>query len=151
MALRWWEKGLWQICMHHWTVHGKVDFLKFPPHVSAGGPFHNFWSWTQKCILKYFPIFGGPFHNFSSSTQKWNIYIDIFYGVSYNIKHITAISNLSFQWKIEKINIFKWPSGDGKKFMANLHASLDSTWKSRFSRISTSCQLLGGPFNNLWS
>ena len=38
-----------------------------------------------------------PFHNFSSWTQKWKIYIDIFYGVSYNIKHITAISNLHFQ------------------------------------------------------
>ena len=37
MALRWWEKGLWQICMHHWTVHGKVDFPKFPPDVSFGG------------------------------------------------------------------------------------------------------------------
>ena len=40
--------------------------------------------------------FGGPFQNFSSWTQKWKIYIDIFYGISYNIKHITAISNLYF-------------------------------------------------------
>ena len=31
----------------------------------------------------------------------------------------------------------------GKRFMANLHASLDSTWKSRFSQISTRCQLWG--------
>ena len=52
-------------------------------------------------IFHYSPvrslIQGGPFHNFSSWTQKWKIYIDIFYGVSYNIKHITAISNLHFQ------------------------------------------------------
>ena len=75
MVLRWWEKGLCQMSMHHWTVHGKVDFLKFPQDVSFGGPFQNFSSWTQ----------------------KWKIYIDIFYGVSYNIKHITAISNLDFQ------------------------------------------------------
>ena len=27
--------------------------------------------------------------------------------------------------------------------MTNLHASLDSTWKSRFSQISTRCQLWG--------
>ena len=31
MALTWWEKGLWQICMHHWTVHEKVDFPKILP------------------------------------------------------------------------------------------------------------------------
>ena len=30
----------------------------------------------------------------------------------------------------------------GKRFMANLHASLDSTWKSRISIISTRCQNL---------
>ena len=28
MTLTWWEKGLWQICMHHWTKHEKVDFPK---------------------------------------------------------------------------------------------------------------------------
>ena len=32
--------------------------------------------------------------------------------------------------------MFKWPSGDRKRFMANLYVSLDSTWKSRFSKIS---------------
>ena len=47
--------------------------------------------------FKFFPILGGPFHNFWSWTQKWKIYIDIFYGLSCNIKCITAISNLHFQ------------------------------------------------------
>ena len=33
--------------------------------------------------------------------------------------------------------------------MANLHASLDNTWKSRFSKISTYVSLgVVGPFNN---
>ena len=77
MALMWWGKGLWQICMHNWTVHEKVDFPKFPPDTQPGQGYilHNFWSWTQ----------------------KWKIYNDIFYGVSCNIKHITAIWNLYFQ------------------------------------------------------
>ena len=35
MALMWWEKGLWQICMYHWTEHGKVDFPKFPSGVCS--------------------------------------------------------------------------------------------------------------------
>ena len=31
------EKVYRQICMHHWTVHGKVDFPKFPADVSFAG------------------------------------------------------------------------------------------------------------------
>ena len=43
------DNGLWQICMHHWTVHAKVEFQKCPWDVSlAGVSFHNFGSWTQK-------------------------------------------------------------------------------------------------------
>ena len=55
----------------------RIEVNKFS-YVGWGGLFHtfcNFWSWTQ----------------------KWKIYIDIFYRVSYNIKHITAIWNLYFQ------------------------------------------------------
>ena len=50
--------------------------------------------------LKNFPmlVFGGVHSTtFESWTQKWKIYIDIFYGVSCNIKHVTAIWNLYFQ------------------------------------------------------
>ena len=58
----------------------------------------------------------------------------------------------------------------GTRWMANVHASLDSTWKSRFFQISTrywgvysttfdaelrnevtNFPILGGTFNNLWS
>ena len=39
----------------------------------------------------------------------------------------------------------------GKRFMANLHASFNHTWKSGISKISTRCQILGSPFNNFWS
>ena len=31
------KKSLWQICMHHWTVHAKVEFPKFPADVRTGG------------------------------------------------------------------------------------------------------------------
>ena len=30
-------KGLWQICMHHWRVHAKVEFPRFPPDVRTRG------------------------------------------------------------------------------------------------------------------
>ena len=58
--------------MHNWTVHEKVDFPKFPPDTQLG--------------RVYFAQLLIPEH-----TQKWKIYSDIFYGVSCNIKHITAI------------------------------------------------------------
>ena len=37
MALSWWEQCLWQICMHHYTVHAQVEFNKFPPDVKSRG------------------------------------------------------------------------------------------------------------------
>ena len=46
--------------------------------IEGGQSSFNFWSWTQKC----------------------KFCIDIFYGVSCNIKHITAILNLHLQEKI---------------------------------------------------
>ena len=129
MVLSWWGKGLWKIYMHHWTVHAKVAFQKCLPDVTfKGGPFHNFWSWTQ----------------------KWKIYIDIFYGVSYNIKCITAISSLHFS-KENVVNehfqmVLKLM---GKRFMENLHASLDSTCKSSISKMSARCHIQGGSIPQL--
>ena len=87
--------------------------------IPGEGLFHNFWSWTQNWskkfsyvggvysttfdpelrieVKKFSYVGGGLFHNFWSWAQKWKIYIDIFYRVSCNIKHITAIWNLYFQ------------------------------------------------------
>ena len=33
MALRYWGKGLWQNCNHHWTVYIKLEFQ----HLAGGG------------------------------------------------------------------------------------------------------------------
>ena len=46
--------------------------------------------------------------------------------------------------KIYYINISKW-----KRFMAHLHASLESICKSRISKISTRCQNQEGKVNHL--
>ena len=53
-----------------------------------------------------------------------------------------------FNRKQSKLTFSNDPQVMGKRFMANLHASLDSTWKSRFFQISTRCQLWVGTFNN---
>ena len=84
---------------------GKVDFPKFPPDThlgvgwGVGGYIPQLLILNSEMKLKIFQSLGVgfSFNNFSSWTQKWKIYIDIFYGVSYNINHITAISNLYFQ------------------------------------------------------
>ena len=44
MAIMLWGKGLWQICMHHWTVHEKVDFPKFSTRYPAGGVYSTMFS-----------------------------------------------------------------------------------------------------------
>ena len=44
---------------------------------------------------------------------------------------------------MSKLTFSNGPQVVGKRFMANLHESLDSTWKSRFSQVSTRCQLWG--------
>ena len=74
-------KALWHICMHHWRVHAKLELPRFPTDFTTRGSqsSFNFWSWTQKC----------------------KFCTDIFYGVSCNIKCITAISNLHSKEKIQ--------------------------------------------------
>ena len=147
MALSWWGKGLWHICMLHWRVHAKVKFPRFPPDVrtrkgrsiifhhgqakselknvrwdpgqsDGGQSSFNFWSWTQKCKF-FIDIFMG-FPAILSTLQPFQIYID-------NRKY----SKLTFSNGSQLM---------GKRFMAHLHGSLKSTCKSRISKISTTCQ-----------
>ena len=66
------EKHLWQIVMHHWTVHAKEEF-------------QNFSSWVT----------GGSFHIFDPKLRNERFTL-ISFVVSGNIKCITVISNLHF-------------------------------------------------------
>ena len=47
MALSWWGKGYWQICMNHWAVHAKVEFPRFPPDVRTKGVIQSTTTDTQ--------------------------------------------------------------------------------------------------------
>ena len=97
MALSQWEKSVManlHVLLDH-TWNSKIS--KISIRCQIWGSIQQLISWTQKCIQKTFQTWEGPFNNFSSWTQKWKIYIDILYGDSYNIKHITTISNLHFQ------------------------------------------------------
>ena len=114
----------------HWTVHAKVEFQNFPPDVRYWGcPFHNLWSWTENIRFTLISFMGFP--AILSALQPFQICI--------------------FNRKYRKLTFSSSPQLMGKRFMANLHASLDNTYKSRISKLSTRCQILGAPFHNLWS
>ena len=67
-----------------------------------------------------------------------------FMGFPCNIKCITACQICIFnRKKNSKLTFSNGSQLMGKRFMANLHASLDSTCKSRISKISTRCQNWG--------
>ena len=86
-------KQEWDVTIVIPTMHCNVT-----PDVTFGGYIPQLLILNSQMKQKNFPILqGGIFHNFSSWTQKWKIYIDIFYRVCCNIKHITAISNLYLQ------------------------------------------------------
>ena len=70
------------------------------------------------------------------------------------LQYYVHYSYFKFTFSIEKnrkITCSNGPQLMGKRFMAYLHASLDSTCKSRILKISTRCQTPGGPFHNFWS
>ena len=53
------EKSLWQICMHHWPGHAKVEFQKISTTCQIlGGPCCNFWSWPQIWTQTFFQSWG---------------------------------------------------------------------------------------------
>ena len=116
------EKGLWQICMHHWTVHAKVEFQKCPWDVSLAGV-HSTTLDPELRNERFTLISFMGFPAILSALQPFQICI--------------------FNRKYSKLTFSNGPQLMRKRFMANLHASLDSTCKSRISKISTRCYTRG--------
>ena len=130
MALGWWGKGLWQICMHHWTAYAKVEFPRFPPDVRTGRSIPQLLITELRNEFKNFSNHGeSPFHNFWPWTQKWKFGIDIFYGVSSNHGGVHSTHFKSAPWTTENSKFKNFPmvlSWGEKRLFHNLHASLDS-------------------------
>ena len=116
MALTSWGKGLWQICMHHSRVHAKVEFTRFPPDSELEGIHSTTFDAELRNVSFPLTSFMG-FPTILSTLQPFQICI-------YNIKY----SKLTFSHGSHLM---------GKRFMANLHASFESTCKSRIYKIST--------------
>ena len=131
MILSWWATALWQICMHHWRGTSRSKISKIANRCQNWGNQSSFIFWCQ--------------------SQKCKFCIDMFHGFSCNIKCLQ-----SFQMHIYNRKYSKWTfSNDsqlmGNSFIANLHASLESTCKSKISKIATTCQNQGGQSSfNFW-
>ena len=190
--------------MHHWTVHPKVEFHKFPPDVTSWGPIPKLLILNSEMNLNIFPILGvhsttfdpelrnalkifsnhgvhstsfdpelrsefknfsnagwrGQFHNFWSLNAEMHLKvfqilvevhsttIDLelrnerftlisFMGFPAILSTLQPFQIYIFKRKKSKLTFTNGPQLLGKKFMANLHASLNSTCKSRISQIST--------------
>ena len=116
-----------------------------------------------------YTILGGPFHVHSTTFdpelthafqfffQSWGVHSTTFDPELRN-ERFTLISFMGFPAKLNTLQPFQicicnrtnskqtfsnGPQLMGKRFMANLHASLDSTCKSRISKFSTKCQNWG--------
>ena len=145
MALSWWEKGLWQICMHHWTVHAKVEFEKFPPDVRIRGVHSATFDLELKWIWIFFQSWGvhsttiGPelrneLKNFSnpwgsipqlwSWTQIWKFCIDIFMGFPSILSTLQPFQICIFNRKNSKLSFSNGSQLMGKRFMANFACTI---------------------------
>ena len=130
MALKWWEKGFWQIYMHHWTVHVKVEFPRFSPDFRTGGV-HS--------------------ATFDPELRNDRFTLISFMGFPAILSTLQLFQICICNRKNRKFPFSNGPQLNGKRFMANLHVSLDSTCESRIPKISMKCQNWGGQFHNFWS
>ena len=175
--------------MHHWTVHTKVEFPRFPPDVRTRGVHSITFDPEHRNELKKFSILGGihsttfnpelrnEFKIFSNPGGSHSItfYPELrnelrifsnpggvhstsfdpelrnesfalisFMGLPAILSALQTFQICIFNRKNSKLTFSNGSQLMGKKFMANLHASLDSRCKSRFSKISTRCQNQGG-------
>ena len=109
------------IIFHYVKAKYELKNFMWDPDPMGGQSSFNFWCWSQKC----------------------KFCTDIFHGCP------EILSTLQpFQMCIYNRQYSKWTfSNDshliGNRFMANLHASLESTCKSRISKIATRCQNWG--------
>ena len=100
--------------MHHWRVHAKVEFPRWVYSTTFDAELRN-------VSFAFISFMGFP--ALLSALQPFQICI-------YNRKYRTLTFSNGSQLM-------------GKRFMANLHASLESVCKSRISKISTRCQNWG--------
>ena len=139
MTLSWWATALWQICMHHWRVHANIEFTRLPPDIRTG----------RGSIIFHHVQAKSELNNFRGDPVSLAL-------ISFMGFHAISSALQPFQMCIYNRQYSKWtfPNDSqlmGNSFMANLHASLESTCKSKISKIATTCQNWGNHSSfNFW-
>ena len=156
----WGEGSIPQILILNWEMNSK--FFSNP----GEGPFHNFWSWTQKWIQiffqswrrsipqllilnsemnsNFFPILE-KVHSTTCDPELRNERFTLisFVGFPAILSSLQPFQICICNRKNRKLTFSNGPQLMGKQLVANLHASLDGTCKSRISKMSTRCQIWG--------
>ena len=124
-------KGLWQIFMHHWRTHAKVEFPWLPPDVRTGGVNH--------------------LSTFDAHLRNVSFTLISFMGFPAILSVLQPFQICIFNRKYSKLTFSNGSQLMGKRLMANFHASLENTCKSRISMIATRCQNWGSQSSfNFW-
>ena len=85
----------------------------------------------------------GPFHNFHPELRNEGFALISFMGFPAILSALQPFQICIFNREYSKLIFSNGSQLMGKRFMANLHASSDSTCKSRVSKMSTRCQIWG--------
>ena len=153
--------------MHHLRVHAKVEFPRFPPDDRTGGGggsipqatsnthLTSVKSGTEMMVwsnVNALYTFAWGVHSTTSDPELRNASFALisFMGFPAILNTLQPFQICIFMKKNSKLTFSNGSQLMGKRFMANLHASLESTCKSRISKISTRCQNWGDPFHNIW-
>ena len=102
---------------------------------------------------KFFPILGVHSTTFHPELRNERFTLISFMRFPAILSTLQPFQICICNTKNRKLTFWNGPQLLGKRFMANFHASLNSTCKSRILKISTRYQIWGGagPFHYFWS
>ena len=131
MALSWWGKGLWQICMHHWRVNAKVGISKISTKCQNQEGKVNHLSHVQaKSELKNFRWHPGQsdwgvnhLSTFDPELRNVNFALISFMGFPAILSALQPFQICIFKRKYSKLTFSNGSQLMGKRFVAHLHAS----------------------------
>ena len=137
-----------QICIFN-RKDSKFNISKWPSADGKGfmAKWHASLDSTCKSRISKFSFWGVHSTTFHPKLRNERFTLISLMGSTAILGTLQPFQICIFNRKDSKFNISKWPSADGKRFMAKWHASLDSTCKSRISKIL----ILVGPFYNFSS
>ena len=114
--------------MHHWTVHAKVEFPRFPPDVR---------SWRVHSTT------------FDPELRNERFTLMYFMGFPAILSALQPFQICMFNRKNGKLTFSNGCQLVGKRFMSNWHVSLDSTCKVEFQKFPPDVRSWGGPFHGM--